>query len=186
MALTKEVIKEMHFITGRKVTIHRRLVLFSLLLIASILTGLQGGSAAFGWTGYGTGWDTFDTLLGTFDMAVWVYYDNNGTNSVDLDEASQHIDNTGDFDVTCGRAEVTEGDGSMPTVDFEFFDPVIEPNDYHIGHYDLEQSTYDKYPSLGAFVMVETMASIPGNCFGAGSWNVFFPSSGAIYDDSST
>lgn len=133
------------------------------------------------WTGYLTGWGTFPTLFGTFDMMVVDYYKNNIYTSVELYLSSQHIDNTGENSINCGRCEVWQGDGTNPTTKHDFFEPPIYPGQYRIQTYYIGPKKYYKNPGTGlGAVWVSTMAGHIGNCFGAGTWHVWFYSDGSI------
>ena len=153
-------------------------VLFAAALILLLVMATKVPNV-IAWTGYVTGWGTFPTLFGTFKMAAVDYYENNSYTYVDLWQSSQHIDNTGENTINCGRCEVWQGDGTNPTKKQVFFE--IRPGQYHIQTYYIGPRRYNKYPGTGlGAVWVDTMASVLGNCFGAGAWHVWFYSDGSI------
>ena len=116
-----------------------------------------------------------------FSTLQLVYYDNNTSESVDLDRAGQYVRPTSDeCEIRSGEMEVTQGDGTVPTWQRTYFpEPVVYPSSY-TQWWDQHEETYYKYDEG----VTSYTAAGPGapDAYIAG-WQVIFWPNGDITDD---
>ena len=157
-------------------------IVASAVLFAVLVGSVVVAAALPNWTPHGTPTATLGWGSCKFESFQLVYYENNTSDSVDLDEAGNWVKPTSDAcDIKSGRMQVIQGDGTVPTWRWAYFpEPVSYPSSY-TQWWDQGEGTYQKYDEA---VLSYTTAG-PGSpeSIMAG-WRVIFWEDGDITDDS--
>lgn len=149
----------------------------ALVVVAGISAGIVGHAAANSWTPYGTRIATVGWPNCQFKTLQLTYYDNDNSESVDLQRTGQWVKPTSNAcSVVSARLTVVEGDEDSEWVKIKLDNEVEYPDSYTIW-WDLGEVTYYKHDKV---VSVTTSAG-PGSADAQlAGWMTWFLPSGSI------